>query len=79
MTHSPNPISPAANANHQNFAGRTRARKMTSPAITAAIPHRQRRPLRIKIAPRAVNSSQHMREAVLICSFTYTPRTCAGR
>jgi len=61
--HRPKPISPAANANHQNAGGKTRDSKMRSPIMMATRPQRQRRLLRIRNAPRAVNSLQHMREA----------------
>ena len=67
--HRPNPISPAASANHQKDAGRIRDSIINSPMMMAARPHRQRRLLRIKIAPRAVNSIQHMQEALLLFHF----------
>ena len=80
--HSPNPISPNARENHQNDDGRIRYKRMTSPAITAVRPQGRRLPLRKIIAPRAVNSSQHMREALPIFAFLikylYIPRICAG-
>ena len=79
--HRPNPISPTARANHQNPGGSTRASRITSPRMTATSPHRQRRPLRIKNASRAVILITEYAGGVLFMTVILLciPRTCAGR
>ena len=73
--HNPNPIKPAARANHQNDDGRTRVRMIITPIKTATIPKRQRRPLR-KQSPPALCTPYSIREGRLFYSSLYSQNLC---